>query len=422
MLKLISNKFTTTYNDITLSKTINYAIILLAFSIPLSKALTSGVEVLIIVLWLFNKNIKEKINIAKRNNLISAIALFLTFSAISLLWSNDTLYALNYLKKYWHFLLIPIIYTSFKKEYLHYIFSAFLTSMFISELISYGIFFELFKYKNISPMDPSPFMGHTDYSSYLAFTAFILIYRILSFSSFIYKIPYILFLISSVSNLFMNGGRTGQVIFLMSILIIGFLHIKNKAKALVGMFILIVLIFITAYNTSSVFSKRMDYTLSDINMMVKEDNYTNSFSARIALWGIGVKNSMHEPLFGTGIGDEALHSSQDVQSYGLGYFISKKDNFNYVDYHNAFVQYLVQLGIIGFILLLNIFYRLYKLKIQSYPYRELKILFIFLYIMWSLIGLTIHLNNSLLFFVLFVSIFLVVSKEETLQKKPCIIF
>lgn len=412
----IPNKFVNLYSSIDSSKAINYTIILLAFSIPLSKASTSGLEILIILLWLFSKNIKEKINKAKQNSFIVAVFMFLTFSAISLLWSNDTLFALDYLKKYWHFLLIPIIYTSLNKKYIPYVFSAFLTSMFISEIISYSIFFKILTFKDVSPWDPSPFMDHTSYSSYLAFTAFILIYRILNTTSLIYKISYSLFLISSVSNLFLNGGRTGQIIFLLSLLIIGMLHIKNKTKALLGGVIIAIIVFNIAYTSSPIFSKRMDYTVSDIQTMVNNNNYTNSFSIRVALWGIGIKNFIHDPLIGTGIGDEAVNSTEDIKKYDLEYFINKNNNFNYIDYHNMFIQYLVQLGLIGLLLLLYIFYTLIKLNIKLSPYKELKILFIFLFIMWSSVGLTLHLNSSMLFFALFSSLFLVISENEQTHK------
>lgn len=413
---IILNKLTDLYSRISLGKSINYTIILLAFSIPLSKATTSALEILLILLWLFSKELKEKINRTKQNGFIFAVSLFLAFSAISLLWSNDTLFALDYLKKYWHFLLIPIIYTSLDKKYIPYVFSAFLTSMFISEIISYGIFFKILTFKNVHPWDPSPFMDHTSYSSYLAFTAFILIYRILNTSSFIYKIPYTLFLISSVSNLFLNGGRTGQVIFLLSLLIIGMFHIKNKIKALIGGAVIAIIVFNIAYTSSPIFSKRMDYTMSDIKTMTNNDDYTNSFSARVALWGIGIKNFIHDPLIGTGIGDEAVNSVEDIKKYELENFISKNNNFNYVDYHNTFVQYLVQLGLVGFFLLLYVFYALVKVNVRLSPYKELKILFVFLFIMWSSVGLTLHINSAMLFFTLFSSLFLIISENEQAYK------
>ncbi|MGE4397630.1 MAG: hypothetical protein AB7D34_09340, partial [Sulfurimonas sp.] len=59
---IILNKLTDLYSRISLGKSINYTIILLAFSIPLSKATTSALEILLILLWLFSKELKEKIN------------------------------------------------------------------------------------------------------------------------------------------------------------------------------------------------------------------------------------------------------------------------------------------------------------------------------------------------------------------------
>jgi O-antigen ligase len=172
------------------------------------------------------------------------------------------------------------------------------------------------------------------------------------------------------------------------------------------------LFFIVAYTASPVFKARMDYTLDDMGKMVFEDDYRGSLSARFAMWKIGSENFLHSPLIGTGIGDEAQYSQEDIKSYDLEYFMSTNGTFYYVDYHNAFVQYLVQLGIIGFVLFLSLFYFILKIKIRYWIYHHLKILFFILFVLWSMIGLTLHLNTSMIFFVLFTAVFMKISYYE----------
>ncbi|QOG11498.1 O-antigen ligase family protein [Arcobacter sp. FWKO B] len=349
----------------------------------------------------------------KQNKFVLALCGFLGLSILSLFWSSDIAFAMDYLRKYWHFLIIPIIITSLERKYIEYIFSAFLVGMFISEVVSYGIFFELWTKDGVSPHDPSPFMDHTNYSAYLAFTTFILIYRVLLADNLKWKIIYSLYLISSFANLFINGGRTGQVIFLVGIIVIGFLHSSNKIKTTFMTFSLSIVLFFSAYYASPTFHDRMNYTLHDLNEMIINDDYTNSFSARVGLWITGVKSSFHEPLLGTGIGDEAVHTKDEVIRLGLADFIIENDKLCYVDYHNGFVQYLVQLGFIGLFLFLLIFYYLFKMDIDQMQYKDLKTVFIFLYLLWTMVGLIFHLNNSMLFFVLFSSVFYVLSNKSS---------
>ncbi len=396
-----------------LTKILNYLIIVYAVCLPLSKAGISLFGVLLILVWLFEANFRKKFSEIKEIKLFWALFAFLSFSVLAVLWSSDTLYALDYIKKYWHFLVMVVIYTSLQEKYIKHVFTAFLLGMLISEIVSYGIFFEIWTKEGVSSHDPSPFLDHTSYSVFLAFTAFILIYKIILTQSLSWKFFYILYFLTAISNMFINGGRTGQVIFFVGLVFIGFSHIKNKIKASFTIIILILTFGITAYNFSPTFESRFDYTVDDLQKMVTQKDFTGSLSARIGLWKIGTENFLQSPILGVGIGDEAQYSQEDLLKYKLDYFVSSNGTFYYVDYHNAFVQYLVQLGIVGFILFLIIFYYLSRLKIDSQPYHDLLKLFIILYILWSMVGLSFHINSSMVFFSLFGAIFLKIFSFES---------
>lgn len=172
---------------------INYCFVAFAFSIPLSKAATSLFEGLILLLWILQGNWKYKFSEYIKNPIIVTLFLFLLYSTISLFWASDLLFGLDYVLKYKHFLIIPILYTSLDKKYIEPILSAFLLSMFISEIVSYGIFFEIWKYKNVLPTLPTPFMDHVAYSVYLSSAAMILLVKIFFEKNTKYKIFYLLF-------------------------------------------------------------------------------------------------------------------------------------------------------------------------------------------------------------------------------------
>ena len=159
---------------------INYLIVAYAFSFPISKAAVSILEVLILLLWIYQGNWKYKFNLLKSNVFIGIVGAFILYSIISVLWASDPLFAINYIGKYHHMLMIPVIYTSLEKKYIRHIFSAFLLSVFVSEIISYGIIFDLFTYKNATAQFPTPFTHHITYSIFLAFTSTILLLNILN--------------------------------------------------------------------------------------------------------------------------------------------------------------------------------------------------------------------------------------------------
>src|SRR5574344_1215733 len=108
-MKTLSNYFS---NNLNYNIILNYLIILYAFCIPLSKGGISFFGILLILFWLMERNFKEKINLILNEKIIILVILFLTLSFFSILWSSDKIFALDYLKKYWHFLILPIIYTS----------------------------------------------------------------------------------------------------------------------------------------------------------------------------------------------------------------------------------------------------------------------------------------------------------------------
>ncbi|MGJ0355189.1 O-antigen ligase family protein [Aliarcobacter cryaerophilus] len=407
-----------TTKDIVLYKWINYFILLYAFCLPISRAGVSLSIVLIFLFWILEADFKRKYFEIKINYFIMAIFVFIIYSLISVLWSSDKIFAIEYVKKYYHFLIIPIIFTSLKKDYIDKVFSAFLLGMLISEITSYGIFFELWTKEGVSPNDPSPFMDHSNYSTYLAFTVFILMHKIIYTDDFKWKIAYSIFFLFSTSNLFINGGRTGQFSFLIALCLIGFLNFKNKIKATIGFLILATILFSSAYNISPVFKDRFDYFLHDVEVMINEKDFSNSFSLRVALWISGLEASKHNLIFGSGIGDERENANHILQKFNISNDNFKQDTENSIDFHNMYVQYTVQLGIIGLIIILSIFYFLFKLNIKDKVYKNLLIIFLILYFCHSMLGNSFHINQSMVLFALFSSIFITIQKyEKTSLKK-----
>jgi len=397
------------------NKAINYLLIGYAFSLPLSKAGVNFFEILILLLWIIQANWKAKFELYKSSHLIIGLTLLMLLHIISIAWASSTEFALNYIAKFRHFFIILVIYSSLDKEHIKSILSAFLTGMFLSEIMSYGIFFELWHYKNILPTDPSPFMNHVDYSIYLAFTSVLLLTRLLNKTetSIKLKIGYALFFISATSNLFINGGRTGQITLPILLYIGIILSFKNKLKAFISSTLLIITIFLLAYNFSPNFQQRFQQANDGIQKMIYNNEYqSDGFTQRVALWYIGIDNFKDHFFFGNGLGND----TKKIKFYAENRGFDPEFFSQFADNHNMFLIVVLQIGIVGLVLILFIFYTIFRLKFNFKMHKILNLTFIVGFFLWSFGGSTFHLMNSMVFFALFAGLFNKLSQIEQSNK------
>lgn len=392
-------------------KYINYLLVAYAFSLPLSKASTNIFETLILLLWILQGNWRYKFELYKSSFVIVSISLLLIAYTISIPWASSIEFALNYIAKFRHFLIILAIYSSLNTQFIKHIFSGFLTGMFLSEIMSYGIFFEFWHYKDVLPTDPSPFMSHVDYSVYLAFTSVLLLTRLFEEKAFSPKVrfAYLLFFISATSNLFINGGRTGQVT-LMILIYITILHsFQHKMKAFLVSTLLIATIFSLAYNFSPNFKQRFEQGSQGIYNMIYHDDYqSDGFSQRISLWIVGTDNFMDHFFFGNGIGNDTNKIKYYAQKRGFdAEFLSQ-----FGDNHNMFLIVALQIGIGGLLIMILIFYSIFSLKFNDNLHKILNLTFIVGFFLWSMGNTTFHTMNPMIFFALFTGLFNAISKFE----------
>ncbi|ADN08337.1 O-antigen ligase family protein [Sulfurimonas autotrophica] len=388
---------------------INYLIIAYAFSFPISKAAVNIIEVLMILLWIYQDNWNHKIKLLKSSKFIIFISLFILYNVISILWASDTIFALNYIGKYHHFLMIPIIYTALEKKYINYVLSAFVASVFISEIMSYGIYFKLFTYKHATPEFPTPFMHHITYSVILAFTSTILLINFFMAKELRYKIFNILFFITLTINLFINGGRTGQLLFVILLFTLFFMFMKSKIKAIILSTVIIITILLLAYNFSSNFNSRIHQLQSGLHKAIDKKDYTDQGGMRIVMIKIGTETFLDNFIKGTGIGNVM----KDANIYSAKNHYKTRDMHIFGDFHNVFINTAAQLGILGLIILLAIFYSLLSLKFKTKQYYILNLMFVISFILFSCTHNTFHTMNPMVFFVVFTGLFNAISRIET---------
>ena len=363
-----------------LDKTYQFLLIILAFLMPLTVFGANLIIVLICVLWLISGHYKFKCQQIISNKLMLASIIFFLLHLVGLIWTEDLSWGLHIVHKMWYFIgLFPILFTIVRKDYIkHYVF-AFLIAIAITEVVSYLVWFELVvPFKNATVSNPTPFMSHISYNPIICFAIYLVSEEIF-FNKNLNKIQfsfYSFFAITMTINMFITGGRAGQVMFFAAIAILVFQFFnKEKIKSLLVIIFLIPGIFFTAYQASDLFKVRVNSAIDDVvnyelgiatynqknpkEWVFDFQKYVNTpvgerLTFAIYSWQIIKLN----PIIGVGTGD----FKQEYKK------ISERSSTtaqmpNTTHPHNMYNLVLTQLGIIGFISFLSIFY--YQIKIAS---------------------------------------------------------
>jgi O-antigen ligase len=389
-------------------RVLQYSAMLYAFILPLSRAGIVAVSIISFIVWLI-AIYKKALPRFKIDSVFLALAIFVIYNFISIGWSQHPLEAFRYASKYWYLFSFIIFATSLKKEYINKTLSAFILGMFISEIIAYGVYFELWHFKHATPQNPSPFMHHIEYSIFLALTALILLTKIMYENSFKTKIVYGAFFMTVTGNLFLTAGRTGQLAFVIGLGIVLLSSVKNKLKALLLFLAIGITVFLGAYNLSTTFSKRIELAKNDIEKIVENNNYCSSWGSRAGAWNASSELIKQNPIFGLGLidGMENFHKHIDTNHPELSCIKS-----SFMHLHNQYIQILNDLGIIGLILFLFIFYEIYKIKINNKTFNTLKNLYLGILLFAFIPDVIFHRQFNMALFALMISLLLAQHRVE----------
>ena len=389
------------YND-PLDRVYQYLFIAAFFFLPLTVSANNLAIWTAVILWLVTGNYREKIKKIKENNLAKASIAFFCIHLLALIWTEDISWGLEITRKMLPFLFVlPIFLTLVKKENFKFYVASFLLAISISEGISYLIWFEIIDpFKYASQNNPTALMSHISYNPFLAFAIYLVLNRLLSkekISQFERAI-YTFFTLTMTVNMFITGGRAGQVMFFAAIFILAFQNFRNsQVKATIISLLLIISITSLAYTTSPLFKNRVDSAVE--NIVDYKTNRDTSVGQRITFFVNSYEIFKSSPIIGIGTGDFPTEYQKVNQE-------NSPDVRTTVQPHNMYMLVLTQLGLIGLISLLWIFYTQYKIAIST-PNKiigniGIALPLFFLIIMWSDSYLLGHYTSNL--FILFSSI------------------
>ena len=394
---------------------LNYLFVIYAFLIPLSRAGIAIFALLLPILWFFSKDFKLYLKYIGNSKVMVYLSLYLLLAFISISWSFDSIGGLYYFRKYIYIIPLFMIATSLDKKYITYIIPSFLLGMLVSEFFSYGIFFELFHYKNILPTNPTPFMHHIPYSMFLAFTSLLILNRVFFTQKLGLKIILFIYFILVTSNLFINSGRTGEVAFILTLIIILYINIKNKIISSITIIFLTTIIIFVAYNISPTFKTRVESAKIEVNKLIDNNDYCTSWGRRVGGLIVAKEIIYDKSIFGTGLSYDMVYLKKYIDN-NSSIFPNYQHNSQCVrtlyHYHNYYVQSTVRLGFIGLFIFLMIFYYILKLDIQDREIKNILIIFLLVFMISNLFDNLFHSQFGESLFALFIGLFLAQHRVE----------
>jgi len=412
------NSKTKNFNyEITANKVINLLLILFAFTFPLSAKKSTIVLVLLIVAWIVEGQWRHKMKILYDSRPFRYYFAFIMFIGVSLLWS-ETVYG-GFVKHYpsnavaayvrmylFGFMLVPIILTSMRLQYSQWILSAFLTAMFMSEITSWGVYMEWIHINRAQVDDPSPFMHHSLYSIFLAVTIFVLMMELFKIHNTFTKVMIVFFILSALINLFLNGGRLGQLAFFVALAVYIFLKFRVTFRTIILSIASISIIFLLAYKISPIFHVRANNAIESLEQ-ASQGHFATSWGSRIYALIVAKDVVLEHPLLGAGVGAAKKEFIEKAEKYPQGGLVK-----GFWHMHNQYMQILIDIGMVGLMLFFLFLYRLLKLDLEN----DSKILLHVIVVVYlvGFIGEPLFWNQQpFLLFNFFVGLFLLMGVENT---------
>ena len=334
-----------------------FLFILLGVFIPTSIAITNLIIGFLALCWILERNFITKFNVIKSSKWMLAIFALIGLYLLGMLWGDQHLNADWQFQRLALLLIFPILMTmNLNQETIKRAVFAFLGTAFISALaavaINNNIILPLSEY--LSFIDPSwrnsAFITYNYHNVILALATTLSLYVLVEKKS---KYTYLLLLFIAVYSIsiFTERGRAGQVIFNLSLV---FYIIYYNRRNLLRLFTLLVLLFsfqFVIYSSTNVYKDRFDAVSNII-----QNNGVRRVGSIQDIRYVFIRESLNriveKPILGYGTGSFGTIFYEEVNS---GHIFDR-----HTTPHNQYLYVWFELGIVGLVLLLLIFYHQLK--------------------------------------------------------------
>ena len=338
-----------------------FLFLLLAVFIPTSIALTNFIIGLLALCWILEKNFKVKFDIIKSSKWMLAIFALIGFYFLGMLWGDQHLNAEWQFQRLALLLAFPILMTmNLQQETIERAVFVFLGTAFISALaaiaINNNIISPLGEYLSFIELSwrNSAFISYNYHNVILALATTLSLYLLIEKKSK-YTYLLLLFIVVYSISIFTERGRAGQVIFNLSTI---FYIIYYNRKNLLRLSALLLLLFsfqFIIYNSTNVYKDRFD-AISNIIQNNGNSAEGKLEDIRYVFFKESLSRILEKPILGYGTGSFGTIFNNEVNSSHL-YDLPTAPRGTP---HNQYLYVWFELGVLGLVLLILIFYHQLK--------------------------------------------------------------
>ena len=351
-------------NDEINIKIVNILAVIYLFSLTVSYKISGTLIYIILFIFLLNPKVGTYLKNYLKNSFVQAGLLYLAVILIWFIGTHDLSFAITQLKIN-KFYLLPILFFAFiRPEYFKYYVLAFILGAIVNFIWTYLMFFNIIDnhYSNL-------IINQSEHAFLIFLTILSLFYRLVKYEDkLVYKILIIFIILLLSSNVFLL--KKTQIVSYVIVLFVAFIYLYRKDIVKILIFSLTFLsIFLIGINFLFPTVKyQLLHELDGVQKAIQKQDFTNSMSARLGVAYYSLQVIEDSPIFGYGTGDHAYEVKKAINNSELKNIDSKSYDIligtlitgKHVTLHNTFLQVLVQYGIIGLLIFLNIFYQILK--------------------------------------------------------------
>lgn len=332
------------------------------FAIVLPTAFPSIFLALFLIFSIIAGNYKFKFQLIAENSVaLIAIGLFVLF-VVGVFYSSAPVEdAHEALKKYSKILYIPLLLCAFhqyKWKRIGYI--SFLSGVTLMILMSYLALAgwspeSIYAGTYAGIGEHIVFRSRIAHGMLVAFAAYLFIHHAIENTRFRYLFI-VLALLASYNVLAMVTSRSGQMVWAALMVVMIYQYFGWK-KTMIGIIVVPMIVILILY--SSELTRTRIYELNNDIALMQQGEYATSLGLR-TIWAQGGWDSFkRHPIFGTGTGSYGVEFEKYIQKQD----IDDKERLYSQNPHNGYVNVAVQLGAVGLLLLLALFFQQWRLSI-----------------------------------------------------------
>ncbi len=313
------------------------------------------------------KNIKNNFRQILNEKAVIYLLVFILFSYLSLLWSELPLKEGDYHTnidrfKYYFLIFTGIYFSDLNLIQIKKLFLFIAIAPILSLLVYYSNFFGISNlYASTLPIagDFKFFSHYLIQNFYILFASLYLYLHVFhSLKSKNIKLVTLylgLFILVSAA-LFIDVRTSARLInlaYLLMLIIVPIFYLRARVT------ILILLPIVLAASIYISLDKNIQRGIHNLKVAITTERYTGSWGARLAFSIIGLKIFIDNPIIGASINDVS-HHIVEIKKREPQYYGDKT-----IRIHNGHINFLAQIGTIGYILFLIMIHQFYKIKLTD---------------------------------------------------------